>query len=149
MDSVEKRIVVDAPILSVFRFVNEPFNLLRLSPSIMEITDVVRLKNGGRNFKCVSKMADTRIYCTIECVEHVMNQCISYKISGGLHGSIRWLFEAHNEHTQVSLVLEYEVPLPLLKHHAESEIIRRNEHDIQQLLSNLKTVVEKQPLVRE
>ena len=55
MDRIEKRILVDAPIPSVFRFVNEPFNLLRICPDIIEVASVVGLKNGGGIFSACPK----------------------------------------------------------------------------------------------
>jgi hypothetical protein len=94
-------------------------------------------------------MVDSRIQYTHECIEYIFDQSVTYKLSGGLHGSIRWSFETQNELTQVSLVLEYEAPAPLLKHHSESEIVRRNEHSVQQALCNLKTVLEKQSLLQK
>lgn len=148
MDRVEKRVLVDAPVLTVSHFVNEPFNLLRICPTVVEITNVERLKNGGRNFRCVSKMADVRIQYVCECFEHVADYRIGYKISGGLHGFARWQFESEAEQTWVSLVFEYEPPLPLLKHHAQSELLQRNEHDAQQVLSKLKLLLEKQALIQ-
>lgn len=149
MDRVEKRVLVDAPVSAVFRFVNEPFNLLRICPTMLEITDVERLRNGGRNYRCVSKMADVRIQYVCESSEHAVDRCIGCKISGGLRGFARWQFEPQLEQTQVSLIFEYEPPLPLLKHHAQSEILQRNEHDAQQVLSKLKLLLEKQLLVQE
>jgi hypothetical protein len=149
MDIVEKRVLVDVPVPAVSHFVNEPFNLLRICPTIVEISEVERLKHGGRNFHCVSKMADVRIQYVCECTEYVPDHRISYKISGGLHGAAQWRFEPQAEQTLVSLVFEYEPPPPLLKHHAQSDIRQRNEHDAQQILSNLKLLLEKQVLVQD
>ena len=149
MEKIEKRILVNAPTPQIFSFINEPFNLLRIWPGMIEVTDVRHLSNGGRNFRCVSKMADSRIQYANECIEYVANRCITYKISGGMRGSIRWLFEVENEYTQVTLLLEYDAPLPLLKRHTNEEINKRNEHSLQQALCNLKTVIERQVLVRE
>src|SRR5579862_5479199 len=108
MERIEKRILVSAPIPEIFSFINEPLNLLSIWPGMIEITDESRLNNGGRNFRCVSKMADSRIQYANECIEYVVNRCITYKISGGMRGSIRWLFEVENEYSQVTLLLEYD-----------------------------------------
>lgn len=150
MDSVQELVLVDAPVSAVSHFVNEPFNLLRICPTIVEISNVERLRNGGRRFHCVSKMADVRIQYVCECIEYAPERSIRYKISGGLSGSAQWLFsQVDAEQTQVCLVLEYESPLPLLKHHTRTEILQRNEHDTQHILSNLKLLLEKQILAQE
>jgi uncharacterized membrane protein len=147
MEKIEKHVLIDAPVSVIFRYVNEPFNLLQISPGVIEISNVIRLRTGGRNFQCVSKMVSTRILYTAECIEHIVNRQLGHKISGGLQGTMRWQFEESSGQTSVIFVLEYEVPLPLLKHHAESEIASQTERDVQQLLSNLKTVIERQTQV--
>lgn len=150
MDSVQELVLVDAPVSAVSHFVNEPFNLLRVCPTIVEISNVERLRNGGRRFHCVSKMADVRIQYVCECVEYAPERSIRYKISGGLSGSAQWLFASVGaEQSQVSLILEYEPPVPLLKHHTRAQILHRNTHDTQHILSNLKLLLEKQLLAQE
>lgn len=149
MDRVEKHVLVDAPVPTVSHFVNEPFNLLRICPTIVEISDVERLRNGGRNFHCVSKMVDVRLQYRCECVEYAPEHCIRHRISGGLQGMTQWLFEPHGEQTQIRLVIEYEPPLPLLRHHTQSEILQRNADDAQQVLSSLKLFIEKPVLVQQ
>jgi ribosome-associated toxin RatA of RatAB toxin-antitoxin module len=149
MQRIEKHVLVDAPGAAIFSFVNDPYNLLRLFPNLIEITNVTRFSNGGRDFQCTFKMAGVRILFTAECTEHIVNQRIDYRVSGGLHGTMCWRFETVDETTQVTFILEYEVPHPLLKRHTESEIARQNAQDIQQLLFNLKTNVESQTHISE
>jgi uncharacterized membrane protein len=149
MERVEKFIEVNAPVRTIFSFINEPFNLMRIWPGMIEVTDLSRLNNGGRNYRCVATLVGARILYITECIEFVTNQRIAYKLSGGLSGSIHWLFEAQNEATRVTLSLEYEIPRPLLKRHTQAAIIGANQHDIEKLLSNLKSVLERQSLVRE
>jgi hypothetical protein len=148
MERIEKRIIVNAPVQAIFRFINEPFNLMRIWPGMIEVTDVSRSKNEGRNFRCVSKMANVRIEYNKECTEHIVNRSLTHKISGGMRGAIRWLFETENEHTRISLRMEYEIPYLLLKRHTQIAIVRQNDLDIEILLSNLKTLMERQSQVR-
>jgi hypothetical protein len=149
MERIEKVVTVNAPVQAIFRFINEPCNFMRIWPGMIEVTDVNRSKNGGRNFRCVSKMAAVRIQQINECAEYVVNRSITHKISGGMHGAIRWLFEAQNGLTQVTVRMEYEIPYPLLKRYMRIAVVQQNELDIEALLSNLKTIMEKQSLVRE
>lgn len=149
MERLERRVLMDAPISAIYGFVNEPYNLLRIFPGAIEISNVTRHVDGGRNFQCVFRMAGVRIHYTAECVTHIPNQELVFRLSGGLHGTMRWHLEAKNERTLVTFILEYEVPRPLLKHRAESEIVRQNEQDVQQLLFNLKMMIDRQTPVSE
>jgi hypothetical protein len=149
MERIEKCVTINAPVYAIFGFISEPFNFMRICPGMIEVTDVCHLRSGGRNFRCVSKMADARIHYANECIEYVVNRSITHKFSDGMRGGIRWLLEAEKERTQVTVRVEYEIPPSLLKRHTPNTIVRQNELEIEILLSNLKTVVEKQSLIRE
>lgn len=94
MQRIEKFIMVSAPTSAIFGFINEPMNLTKIWPGMIEVTDVRSLNNGGRSFQCVSRMVGARIQYIYECIEYDFNRCITSKISGGLHGWVKWLVEA-------------------------------------------------------
>lgn len=144
MVKVEKRILIKAPIRSIFCFIDDPINLARATSGMIEVSDVLHLRNGGRRFQCVIQMAGSHIQCFVDCTEHSAYRCLAYHISGGMHGSMRWLFRPQGDDTEVTLSIDYEVPHPLLKRHTESAVTRRNERGIQLLLCNLKSEAERQ-----
>jgi len=149
MVKIEKRILIKAPMRTIFSFVDDPFKLAQSASGMMELSDVIHLKNGGRSFHCVVKMVGSQIQCVVECTERIANRSLAYKISGGIRGSIRWFFQLQNDETEVTLSIEYNVPHPLLKRNTESAIIRRNEHGIQLLLCNLKSEIEREMQLRD
>lgn len=147
MFHIEKRITVDVPVKATFQFISEPLNLLTIYPGMIEVSDVERQHNGGWNFRCIAKMANARLQYATHCIEYVANRSITYTFSGGMHGTTRWQFVPDGEHTQVMFCMEYEIPMPLLKHQTEAAIIRQNEDDSDQLMRNLKAALEKQHIV--
>ena len=50
MAKIEKTITINAPVEKVFGYVSEPTNLPEIWPSLVEVTDVQPLPNGGKSY---------------------------------------------------------------------------------------------------
>ena len=126
----------------VFGYIDEATNLPEIWPSLVQVTDVQRLPNGGHSDRFVYKMAGIRLEGTAEDVEYVPNQRIVTKTTGGAESTQTWLFEPEAGRTKVTFKVEYTVPIPVLGKIAEAVIIRMNDREGDLTLANLKARIE-------
>lgn len=142
MERVEKSILIQAPVDTIFDYINEPTNLLKIWPGMIEVQDVQRLRNGDQRFRCVHKMVGAHIESTWEAVEYALNTRITIKTSGGIRSTVTWTFQPQNGGTEVTFNIEYAIPAPLLRKHSRASIIRWNEDEAETILANLKAEME-------
>ena len=142
MAKAEKTISINAPVETVFGYLDEPTNLPEVWPSMVEVKDVQRLPNGGASFRCVYKMAGVRLEFASEDTEHIANQRTVSKTKGGIESTFIWMFQPEDGGTKLTAEVEYIVPIPVLGKLAEAFIIKMNERELELLLANLKARME-------
>lgn len=142
MATVERSVVIHAPVEQVFGFAVVPSHLPESWPSMVEVKDVQPLPNGGHSFRWVYQMAGMRFEGTSEDVEYAPNQRLIQKSRGGIESAITWTFLPEAGGARVTFLAEYTVPVPLLGRLAEAAIAKVNEHETEALLANLKTRME-------
>ena len=142
MAKQEKTITINAPVEKVFSYIDGGTNLPEIWPSLVEVTDVQRLPNGGHSDRFVYKMAGIRLEGTSEDVEYVPNQRIVTKTTGGAESTQTWLFQPETSGTKVTFKVEYTVPIPVLGKLAEAIIVKMNEREGDLILANLKARME-------
>mgnify|MGYP001821985126 CR=1 FL=1 len=142
MPKVEKTATINVPVEKVFDYWTEPANLPEFWPSLVEVKDRQRLPNGGNSFRWVYKMAGVRFEGTSEDVEYLANQRTVTKGKGGIESTITMMFQPEAGGTQVTLEVEYTVPIPLLGKLAEAAVVKLNENEIVLVLANLKDRME-------
>ncbi len=142
MAKQEKTITINAPVEKVFSYIDGGTNLPEIWPSLVEVTDVQRLPNGGHSDRFVYKMAGIRLEGTSEDVEYVPNQRIVTKTTGGAESTQTWLFQPEASGTKVTFKVEYTVPIPVLGKLAEAIIVKMNEREGDLILANLKARME-------
>ena len=142
MSKLEKTITINAPVEKVFSYIDGGTNLPEIWPSLVEVTDVQRLPNGGHSDRFVYKMAGIRLEGTSEDVEYIPNQRIVTKTTGGAESTQTWLFQPEAGGTKVTFKVEYTVPIPVLGKLAEAMIVKMNEREGDLILANLKARME-------
>jgi len=142
MAKSEKTITINAPVEKVFSYIEGGTNLPEIWPSLVEVTDVQRLPNGGHSDRFVYKMAGIRLEGASEDVEYVPNQRIVTKTTGGAESTQTWVFQPEAGGTKVTFKVEYTVPIPVLGKLAEAIIVKMNEREGDLLLDNLKARME-------
>ena len=142
MAKVEKTITINAPVEKVFEYVDDAYNLPEIWPSMVEVSDVERLPNGGNKMRWVYKMAGMRFEGTSEDIEYVANQRTVAKSRGGIESTFVWTYEPEDGGTKVTVEVEYTVPVPVLGKLAEAIIVKLNENEAESLLANLKARME-------
>jgi len=142
MAKSEKTITINAPVEKVFSYIDGGTNLPEIWPSLVEVTDVQRLPNGGHSDRFVYKMAGIRLEGTSEDIEYIPNQRIVTKTKGGAESTQTWLFQPEAGGTKVTFKVEYTVPIPVLGKLAEAVIVKMNDREGDLILANLKARME-------
>jgi len=142
MATVERSVVIHAPVEKIFSYAAEPSHLPEFWPSMIEVKDVQPLASGGHRFNWVYQMAGMRFDGTSEDVEYTPNQRMIEKSRGGIQSTITWTFLSEGGDTRVTFAAAYSVPVPLLGRLAEAVIVKVNEHEAEALLENLKARME-------
>ena len=138
MARLNKEVVIKAPLEEIFVYISDPRNMVEIWPSLIEVTDVKQLLNGGYSFHWVYKMAGMRFEGKGECTRMVRNQFFVVENKGGIVSSIAWTVRSREHLTRVTLTIDYKVPVPLLGKLAEAMIVRMNDQEGDLMMSNLK-----------
>jgi len=142
MAKSEKTITINAPVEKVFSYIESGINLPEIWPSLVEVTDVKRLPNGGHSDRFVYKMAGIRLEGTSEDIEYIPNQRIVTKTTGGAESTQTWMFQPETGGTKVTFKVEYTIPIPVLGKLAEAVIVKMNDREGGLILENLKARME-------
>ena len=142
MRSQTNSVVVHAPVEKVYEFLDDPRHLPEFWPSLIEVHDVHSLPNGGHTNRWTYKMAGMRLEGTSEDVEHIANERIVRKTTGGVDSTQTWMIQPEGEDTKISFRVDYTVPVPVLGKLAEAAIVKVNEHEGDVTMANLKTLIE-------
>ena len=142
MAKLVRSITIQAPVDRVFAYISEPANQVEIWPSMVEVTDVERLPDGGYTHGWVYKMAGVRLKGSTETVEFLPNQRFVEETKGGIQSILTWTFEPEDGGTRLTVETEYKVPIPVLGRMAEALIVKMNEREGELVLANLKARME-------
>jgi uncharacterized protein YndB with AHSA1/START domain len=142
LEKIFKEIIVNTSLEKVFKYVENPGNWPEFWPSLVEITDVQALPDGGYHAKYEYKMAGRRFKGEGEFTDYVPNHWFVVSTKGGIHGKLTFTFRSFSEkprlyQTRVTLTIDYVIPIPLLGKIAEIIIRQMNDQEIGLALSNL------------
>jgi hypothetical protein len=74
--------------------------------------------------------------------EYVANKKLVMQSKGSIKRTWHWTLEPKEGGTTVALVVEYDIPVPVLGKLAEAIILKQNEKDADQSMANLKKILE-------
>ncbi len=144
MIKLTKSIVIAAPPEKVFDLINDTTNLPQLWRNLSNIQNLKRLPNGGNSFQFDYTMAGIRVKGSSVDLEHDRPHRLVTRTKGGIISTLTWAFRARSggAETDLSIRIEYQVPLPLVNKLAEIIIAKINENDIVYVLNYLKLELE-------
>ncbi len=142
MAKLEKSVTIKAPVEKVFDFMADPKNYPEVWPSMVEVKDVQPSPTGGNNFSWTYKMAGMRFEGTSETTEYIANQRTVAENKKGIPSKFTWIYKPEAGGTNLTVQVEYTVPVPLLGKLAEAFIIKQNENEMDVLFANLKARME-------
>lgn len=138
MKTLERSIVIAAPPEKVFSYLDEPQNLPEIWPSLVEVTNVAELADGGHSFHWLYKMAGRRFEGDTETVAYELNKHFVTKSTGQIPSTYDWEFVPENGSTRLDVKVEYEIPETLFGKFAEPFIVKLNEREADTFIGNLK-----------
>ena len=142
MASITRTVTVQAPVDTVYRYLDDPTHLPEFWPSLVAVSDVHSLPNGGHAYDWKYKMVGIPLEGESEDIEHVENERIVSKTTGGISSTETWTLAPRGDQTEVTMKIDYSVPVPVLGKLAEAAIVKLNEHEGDVTMANLKTMLE-------
>lgn len=139
MATIRASIAIRAPIDQVFAYVGDPRNLPEIWPSLVEVRNV-ESHPAGRSFDWEYKLLGLYIHGHSDPVELVPNARQVTRSNVGIPNTFRWLYGCRGEDTEVTLEVDYRVPV--LRRLALGILGRINEREARTMLHNLKRRME-------
>jgi uncharacterized membrane protein len=139
MATIRRSISMRAAVDRVFDYLADPGKLPAIWPSLVAVRNVVVHANGS-SFDWDYKLMGMKIHGHSDPVELIKNERLVTRSATGIPNTFRWLFAARAELTEVTLEVDYQVPV--LGRLAEGLVGRINQREAEVLLANLKRTLE-------
>jgi len=133
---------LDAPVETVFAFMDEPSNQAAVTPSLTRAERIERLPNSGNRAAYEYKMFGITFTGEVRATTYEPPERIVYEMCGDLTGRIAWRFEPERGGTRLTYAAEYEVPGPLPEVLLAPLIGWYNRREVRRLLENVAEAVE-------
>lgn len=142
MFTIKRSAIINAPVKTVFSFMDNPTNLLEIWPSMVEIKNVRSNSKGWPIYEWVYKMGGMKFLGEQDTLERIPNKHITTKSTKGVDSHFDFEYKDLGKKTEMVMVVEYTVPVPLVKKLAEVIVGKLNEHEADLMLANLKARLE-------
>ncbi|KOX91765.1 SRPBCC family protein [Haloarcula rubripromontorii] len=133
---------LDAPVETVFVFMDEPSNQATVTPSLTRADRIERLPNGGNRAAYEYTMFGLTFTGEVRASMYEPPERIVYEMRGDLTGRIAWRFEPEDGGTRLTYAADYEVPGPLPETLLAPIIRWYNRREVRQLLATVAEAVE-------
>jgi len=133
---------LDAPVETVFAFMDEPSNQAAVTPSLTRAERIERLPNSGNRAAYEYTMFGVTFTGEVRASTYKPPERIVYEMSGDLAGRIAWRFEPERGGTRLTYAADYEAPGPLPEFLLAPLIRWYNRREVRQLLDNVAEAVE-------
>jgi carbon monoxide dehydrogenase subunit G len=133
---------LDAPVETVFAFMDEPSNQAAVTPSLTRAERIERLPNSGNRAAYEYTMFGRTFTGEVAASTYEPPERIVYELSGDLAGRIALRFEPEGGGTRLTYAADYEVPGPLPETLLAPLVRWYNRREVGQLLANVAEAVE-------
>ena len=141
MPIIHKSVEIKAPVKEVYDYLMDPEKELEWLTSIMEVKDITG-SGVGKHFKWTYKMAGIRLNGESTFTEDVSEKKIKVESKGGVESTWNWKLDQRKDITVLDLDLDYKIPVPVLGKVVEKLLLKRNEHEADLALTNIKEKLE-------
>jgi carbon monoxide dehydrogenase subunit G len=141
MPKVERTITINAPIDKVFAYITNPTNEKEFVPSITDIRNI-KGEGVGQTYEWTFKMMGIPRSGKSETMEYKPNERYVTKSSGGIVSTWAYTFKSEAGGTQVNLVIDYSIPIPVLGKFGERLALRGIEREADYGTAALKDILE-------
>ena len=145
MKKLTKSVDINAPVDSVYDFLNTPANLPGIWPSLIGVTNVQPKADGTSSFDWTYKMAGMHFHGHSTPIEVKQNQLVVMRSEEGIPNTFRWTYEPKGTGTHLTVEVEYSLPTPIIGRIAEAVMAKMNDRELELLLANAKSTLESAP----
>ncbi len=142
MERIEKSVAIQAPVGRVFEYLTDPAHLPVIWPSLVETSNAVVGEDGAHTFDWKYRMAGLPFHGRAATIEVERDRRRVDRNEGGIPSTFRWSFAPRDGGAEVSLEIEYELPVPVFGRLAAPFLRRLNEREAETMLGNLKERLE-------
>jgi uncharacterized protein YndB with AHSA1/START domain len=143
MASMEKDIRIAAPPADVFALIADPARLPAVWPSLVEVRDVTVNETGGSDFSWTYRMAGLKFDGHSTTTEYAPPTRLVSVGKGGIANTFTWTVTADGDGTALAVHVDYAIPGALLGKLAEPLIMRQNAKEMDEILANIKSTLER------
>jgi coenzyme Q-binding protein COQ10 len=141
MAKVERSITINAPVDKVFAYISNPANEMEWFTSITDIRDI-KGQGVGQMYGYTYKMAGLPLKGESEVIEYTPNQRYVTKSKGGIVSTWTWTFSPEDRGTRLNVVVEYNIPVPVLGKVGEKLTLGQIEREADLAAANIKARLE-------
>jgi len=142
---VTEEIVIEASPEEVYRFLDEPRNHVKITPSLVSIDDVQYLENGGKRATYEYKLAGVQLTGQVKDRRRDPPHELVQELSGAIDGTISYEFEEADAGTSITYEAAYELPTTVIETVLAPVATTYNEREAEATLKNLKSQLEACP----
>ncbi len=137
MAKLERTITINAPVEKVFAYITDSTNEREFVPSITDIRNI-QGEGVGKTYDWTYKMVGIPLRGKSKVVEYKPNERYVSKSSGGVVSTWTWMFRSEAGGTQMNLVIEYMIPVPVLGIFGERLVLRQTEREADLAMATIK-----------
>jgi len=141
MFTVTQQTTIEAPPGDVFAFLDDPRNHVKITPGLVDVSDVEALPNGGKQATYRYKLAGVTLVGTVEDVERSPGSRLVQELSGAISGTISYEFEGEST-TDLRYEASYDLPETVIESVLAPIAEAYNRREAEATVENLKTFLE-------
>ena len=141
MFTVTHHASIDAPPAEVFSFLDDPRNHVKITPGLVDVTDVTALPDGGKRADYRYKLAGVTLAGSVEDVERSPGDRLVQRLSGAIDGTISYDLDGEEE-TELHYEAEYSLPDTVIETVLAPIAEAYNRREAKATVENLKTFLE-------
>lgn len=142
MFSVEEQVTIESTPDSVFSFLDDPRNHVKITPGLIDVSDVEALPNGGKRAAYRYKLAGVTLVGNVEDVERSPGTCLVHSLSGAIDGTVEYEMTHDDGVTHLDYEAEYDIPDTVVDTVLAPVATAYNRREARATLENLKTFLE-------
>jgi carbon monoxide dehydrogenase subunit G len=138
---VERTVTINAPIDKVFAYIADPTSELEFVPGITDVRNVTG-EGVGQTTEWTYKMLGIPLSGKSEVLEYKPSERYVTRSSGGIVSTWTWTFKSEGGGTQLDVVIDYTIPVPVLGKVGERLVLRQTEREADLSMATLKDRLE-------
>ena len=137
MARIERINTINASVKKVFAYLSDPMNELEWLSGMMEVKDVTG-KGVGGHYRFVCRLIGLSQVGESTCTEYIPNERIVTQSKGGIVSTWTWTFKSQNRGTELFVVIDYTIPIPVLGKVLEAVALKWMERETDMAGDNIK-----------